>query len=75
MNKVDLVDAPNCWKLWKWNPRVLTSYGFDGDNTPIIRVLQQALCRRRKWIKAIDELMAAVDSIFPCLPARSISPS
>jgi elongation factor Tu len=46
MNKVDLVDDPELLELVEMEIReLLSSYGFDGDNTPIIQVLQQALCR------------------------------
>ena len=38
MNKVDLVDDPELLKLVEMEIReLLTSYGFDGDNTPIIQ--------------------------------------
>ena len=38
MNKVDLVDDPELLELVEMEIReLLTSYGFDGDNTPIIK--------------------------------------
>src|SRR5438046_1661707 len=38
MNKVDLVDDPELLELVEMEIReLLTSYGFDGDNTPIIQ--------------------------------------
>jgi elongation factor Tu len=38
MNKVDLVDDPELLELVEMEIReLLTFYGFDGDNTPIIK--------------------------------------
>ena len=38
MNKVDLVDDPELLELVEMEIReLLTSYSFDGDNTPIIQ--------------------------------------
>jgi elongation factor Tu len=73
MNKVDLVDDPELLELVEMEIReLLTSYGFDGDNTPIIKgSATGALAGEDKWVKAIDELMAAVDSYIP-LPPRPV---
>ena len=73
MNKVDLVDDPELLELVEMEIReLLTFYGFDGDNTPIIKgSATGALAGEGKWIKAIDELMDAVDSYIP-LPVRPI---
>jgi elongation factor Tu len=73
MNKVDLVDDPELLELVEMEIReLLTFYGFDGDNTPIIQgSATGALAGDEKWIKAIDELMAAVDSYIP-LPPRPV---
>ncbi|MFI5125091.1 MAG: elongation factor Tu [Chitinophagales bacterium] len=73
MNKVDLVDDPELLELVEMEIReLLTFYGFDGDNTPIIQgSATGALAGEAKWIKAIDELMDAVDSYIP-LPVRPI---
>ena len=73
MNKVDLVDDPELLELVEMEIReLLTSYGFDGDNTPIIKgSATGALAGEAKWVKAIDELMAAVDSYIP-LPPRPV---
>ena len=73
MNKVDLVDDPELLELVEMEIRdLLTSYGFDGDNTPIIQgSATGALAGDAKWIKAIDDLMDAVDSYIP-LPPRPI---
>jgi len=73
MNKVDLVDDPELLELVEMEIRELLSYyGFDGDNTPIIKgSATGALAGDEKWVKAIDELMAAVDSYIP-LPPRPV---
>jgi elongation factor Tu len=73
MNKVDLVDDPELLELVEMEIReLLTSYGFDGDNTPIIQgSATGALAGEEKWVKAIDLLMDAVDSYIP-LPPRPV---
>jgi elongation factor Tu len=73
MNKVDLVDDPELLELVEMEIReLLTFYGFDGDNTPIIKgSATGALAGEEKWLAAIDELMAAVDSYIP-LPPRPV---
>ncbi len=73
MNKVDLVDDPELLELVEMEIReLLTSYGFDGDNTPIIQgSATGALAGEEQWVKAIDQLMEAVDSYIP-LPPRPV---
>ncbi len=73
MNKVDLVDDPELLELVEMEIReLLTSYGFDGDNTPIIQgSATGALSGDEKWVAKINELMDAVDSYIP-LPPRLV---
>ena len=73
MNKVDLVDDPELLELVEMEIReLLTFYGFDGDNTPIIQgSATGALAGEEKWVKAVEDLMEAVDSYIP-LPPRPI---
>ena len=73
MNKVDLVDDPELLELVEMEIRdLLSSYGFDGDNTPIIKgSATGALAGEEKWLAAIDELMDAVDTYIP-LPPRPV---
>jgi elongation factor Tu len=73
MNKVDLVDDPELLELVEMEIRELLSfYGFDGDNTPIIKgSATGALAGEDKWVKAVEELMDAVDSYIP-LPPRPV---
>jgi elongation factor Tu len=70
MNKVDLVDDPELLELVEMEVReLLTSYGFDGDNTPIIQgSATGALAGEQKWVDKVNELMAAVDSYIPVPP-------
>ena len=73
MNKVDLVDDPELLELVEMEIReLLSSYGFDGDNTPIIQgSATGALAGEDKWVEKINELMDAVDSYIP-LPPRLV---
>ncbi len=73
MNKVDLVDDPELLDLVEMEIReLLTSYGFDGDNTPIIRgSATGALAGDPQWTEKIVELMNAVDEYIP-LPPRPV---
>ncbi|WP_119078829.1 elongation factor Tu [Chitinophaga alhagiae] len=73
MNKVDLVDDPELLELVEIEIRdLLSSYGFDGDNVPIIQgSATGALAGDEKWVAKIDELMEAVDTYIP-LPPRPV---
>jgi elongation factor Tu len=73
MNKVDLVDDPELLELVEMEIRELLSfYGFDGDNTPIIKgSATGALAGEEKWVKGVLELMDAVDTYIP-LPPRPV---
>ena len=73
MNKVDLVDDPELLDLVEMEIRdLLSSYGFDGDNTPIIRgSATGALAGEQQWVDKVTELMNAVDTYIP-LPPRPI---
>ena len=73
MNKVDLVDDAELLDLVEMEIReLLTSYGFDGDNTPIIRgSATGALAGEQQWVDKVTELMNAVDTYIP-LPPRPV---
>jgi len=73
MNKVDLVDDPEILELVELEIRELLSKNeFDGDNTPIIQGSALAgLNGEPAGIKAIEDLMAAVDEYIP-LPPRPV---
>ena len=67
LNKCDMVDDEELIDLVEMEVReLLSEYGFDGDNTPVIRgSALKALEGDPKWVGAIDELMAAVDEYIP----------
>ena len=71
MNKVDLVDDPELLELVEMEIRDLLSfYGFDGDETPIIQgSALGGLNNEPQWAEKIMELMDAVDTYIP-LPKR-----
>ncbi len=70
MNKVDLVDDPEMLELVEMELReLLSSYKYDGDETPIIKgSALKGLNGDAEGVKAIEELMAAVDSYIPVPP-------
>ena len=67
LNKCDMVDDEELLDLVEMEVRELfTEYGFDGDNTPIIRgSALKALEGDPKYVKAIEDLMDAVDEWIP----------
>ncbi|MEG0978075.1 MAG: elongation factor Tu, partial [Bacilli bacterium] len=64
MNKCDMVDDEELLELVEMEIReLLTEYGYDGDNTPIIRgSALKALEGDAAWTGKIEELMNAVDT-------------
>ena len=73
LNKCDMVDDPELIDLVEMEVReLLTEYGFDGENAPIIRgSALKALEGDAEYQKKIDELMDAVDEYIPS-PVRDI---
>ena len=73
LNKCDMVDDPELIDLVEMEVReLLSEYGFDGDNAPIIRgSALQALNGDPEYVAKIDELMEAVDTYIPS-PVRDI---
>jgi elongation factor Tu len=83
MNKVDMVDDEELLDLVELEVReLLSKYGFPGDEVPVIRgsALQVVEAPEsedwtrntsNRWIKAIWELLDAVDSYIP-LPQREL---
>ena len=67
LNKCDMVDDEELLDIVEMEVReLLTEYGFDGDNTPIIRgSALKALEGDPKYVKAIEDLMDAVDEWIP----------
>ncbi len=73
INKTDLVDDPELVDLVEMEVRDLLSfYGFDGDNAPVIKgSALKALEDDPEALKAIGELLDAMDSYIP-EPQRDI---
>ena len=73
MNKVDMVDDPELLELVELEMReLLSSYQYDGDNTPIIQgSALGALNGEKKWVDTVLALMDAVDSYIE-LPPRDV---
>ena len=67
LNKCDMVDDDELLELVEMEVReLLSEYGFDGDETPIVRgSALKALEGEAKYVAAIEELMATVDEYIP----------
>ena len=67
LNKCDMVDDEELLDLVEMEVRdLLSEYGYDGDETPIIRgSALKALEGDPAWVSKIDELMDAVDTWIP----------
>ena len=73
MNKVDMVDDEELLELVEMEVRdLLSSYGYDGDNGPVIQgSALGALNGEPKWVDTVMALMDSVDSWIE-LPERDI---
>ena len=73
LNKADMVDDAELLELVEFEVRdLLSSQDFDGDNAPVIPVSAlKALEGDEKWVKSVQDLMAAVDENVP-EPERAI---
>ncbi|MGI6105664.1 MAG: elongation factor Tu [Raoultibacter sp.] len=73
LNKCDMVDDEELLELVEMEVReLLDTYGFSGDDTPIIRgSALKALEGEAEWQDKIWELMDAVDSFIPS-PERDV---
>ncbi len=73
LNKCDLVDDEELLDLVEMEVRdLLGQYGFDGDNTPVIRgSATKAIAGEEEWIGKLQELYDALDSFIP-EPEREI---
>ena len=71
MNKVDMVDDAELLELVELELRdLLSSYDYDGDNSPVVQgSALGALNGEPKWVATVEELMAAVDTWIE-LPVR-----
>ena len=73
LNKCDMVDDEEMFDLVEMEMRdLLSTYEYDGDETPIIRgSALGALNGEPQWVEKVMELMKAVDEWIP-LPPRDI---
>ncbi|MDR3163713.1 MAG: elongation factor Tu [Mycoplasmataceae bacterium] len=73
INKCDVVKDAEIQELVEMEIRdLLTSYGFDGDNTPVVKgSALLGLQGNPEGEKALDELMKAVDEYVPT-PVREV---
>lgn len=83
LNKCDMVDDPELLELVEMEVReLLTSYEFDGDNTPFIhgsalKALEAVQANPKiakgadKWVDKIWDLMDAIDTFIPT-PVRDL---
>ena len=71
LNKCDMVDDEELIELVEMEVReLLSSYGFDGDNCPVVKgSALKAIEGEQKYVDAIVELMNQVDEYIP-LPER-----
>jgi elongation factor Tu len=71
LNKCDAVEDPELIDLVEMEVReLLSKYGYDGANCPVIRgSALKALEGDPKWVAELEKLVAAVDSYIP-LPER-----
>ena len=67
LNKADMVDDEEILELVEMEVReLLSSQDFPGDDVPVIQVSGlKALEGEEKWVKAVEELMEAVDENVP----------
>ncbi|MFM8603023.1 MAG: elongation factor Tu [Gemmatimonadota bacterium] len=73
LNKCDLVDDAELLDLVELEVReLLSKYGYDGDNAPVIRgAAVKAIEGDQKWVDKIQELYDALDTYIP-EPVREI---
>src|SRR5476651_851413 len=73
LNKVDVVDDPELLDLVELEVReLLTSYGFPGDDIPVVRVSAlKALQGDPEGVASVTKLMDALDTAIP-LPQRDV---
>ncbi|MBX9243231.1 elongation factor Tu [Actinotalea ferrariae] len=67
LNKSDMVDDEEILELVEMEVReLLSAQGFDGDDAPVVRVSGlKALEGDPQWVKAVEDLLDAVDESVP----------
>src|SRR6187431_2187388 len=73
LNKVDAVDDAELLDLVELEVReLLSSYGFPGDDAPVIRgSASEAIKGTAEWVAKIEELYSALDTYIP-QPVREV---
>jgi elongation factor Tu len=73
LNKCDLVEDAELLDLVELEVReLLSKYGFDGDNAPVIRgSASNAIAGKAEWVAKIEELYDALDTFIP-EPTREV---
>jgi len=73
LNKCDLVEDAELLDLVELEVReLLSKYGYDGDNAPVIRgSASNAIAGKPEWIAKIEELYSALDTYIP-EPTREV---
>jgi elongation factor Tu len=67
LNKCDMIDDPELLELVEMEVRdLLSKYGFDGDNAPVIRgSATKAIAGEPEWVAKVEELYKALDTYIP----------
>ena len=73
LNKCDLVEDAELLDLVELEVReLLSKYGYDGDNAPVIRgSASNAIAGKPEWVAKIEELYSALDTYIP-EPTREV---
>jgi elongation factor Tu len=73
LNKIDLVDDKDLLELVEMEVRdLLTKYGFDGVNAPVVRGSSRAaMDLKPEGVESVQQLLKAIDTYIP-LPAREV---
>jgi len=73
LNKCDLVEDAELLDLVELEVReLLSKYGYDGDNAPVIRgSASNAIAGKAEWVAKIEELYNALDTFIP-EPVREV---
>jgi len=67
LNKCDMIDDPELLELVEMEVRdLLSKYGFDGDNAPVVKgSATKAIAGEPEWVAKLEELYAALDTYIP----------
>ncbi len=67
LNKCDMVEDEELLELVEMEVRdLLSKYGYDGDNTPVVRgSATKAIAGEAEWVAKLEELYNAIDTWIP----------